>query len=42
MQSFDVPDNVVAVRMNPQTGQIERDESRKSVSALFKIGSEPK
>ena len=42
MQSFDVPDNVVAVRMNPQTGQIERDESRQSVSALFKIGSEPK
>jgi len=42
MQSFDVPDNVVAVRMNPQTGQIEKDESRQSVSALFKIGSEPK
>jgi len=41
IQSFDIPDSVVKVPMNPQTGQLERDETRKSVSALFKIGTEP-
>ncbi len=41
-QNFDLPDNVVKVRMNPQTGLIQRDESKESVSALFKIGTEPK
>jgi penicillin-binding protein 1A len=42
IQSFDIPDSVVKVPMNPQTGQLERDETRESVSALFKIGTEPK
>ena len=42
IQYFDIPDNVVKVRMNPQTGLFEGDESKESVSALFKIGTEPK
>jgi penicillin-binding protein 1A len=42
IQYFDIPDNVVKVRMNPQTGQLEGDETKESVSALFKIGTEPK
>ena len=42
IEYFDIPDNVVKVRMNPHTGQLERDETRESVSALFKIGTEPK
>jgi penicillin-binding protein 1A len=41
-QHFDVPDSVVKVRMNPQTGQLERDATRESVIALFKNGTEPK
>jgi penicillin-binding protein 1A len=41
-QYFEVPDNVIQVRMNPQTGLLARDESKESVSALFKIGTEPK
>jgi penicillin-binding protein 1A len=36
-----MPDNVVKVRMNPQTGLFERNESKESVTALFKIGTEP-
>ena len=40
-QDFDMPDNVVKVRMNPQTGLFERNESKESVTALFKIGTEP-
>ena len=39
--SFDTPDNVVNVKMNPYTGRRERDDSNESVSALFKIGTEP-
>jgi len=42
IQYFDIPDNVVKVRMNPQTGLLEGDESKESVSALFKVGTEPK
>jgi len=42
VQYFDIPDNVVKVRMNPQTGLLEGDESKESVSALFKVGTEPK
>jgi len=42
IQSFEIPDSVVKVPMNPQTGQLERDETRQSVSALFRIGTEPK
>ena len=42
IQHFDVPDGVVKVRMNPQTGQLERDATRESVTALFKNGTEPK
>ncbi len=41
-QDFDMPDNVVKVRMNPQTGLLEGDESKESVSALFRVGTEPK
>ena len=41
-QSFAIPDNVVTVPMNPLTGQLEREETGQAVSALFKIGTEPK
>jgi len=39
--NFDLPDNVVKVSMNPDTGRKERADSAGSVSALFKIGTEP-
>jgi hypothetical protein len=29
------------VRMNPHTGQLERNDARESVTALFRIGTEP-
>lgn len=41
-QYFDIPDDVVQVRMNPLTGQIAPDNSQHAVSALFKRGTEPK
>ncbi len=41
-QSFDIPDSVVKVPMNPQTGQLEQDETKEAVSALFRKGTEPK
>jgi len=41
-QNFDLPDDVVKVLMNPETGLIERTESTESVSAVFKVGTEPK
>jgi penicillin-binding protein 1A len=41
-QKFNLPANVVKVRMNPQTGELASDESVDAVSALFKIGTEPK
>jgi len=40
-QHFDIPDSVVKVRMNPHTGQLERNDARESVTALFRIGTEP-
>jgi len=41
-QYFDLPDNVIKVRMNPQTGKLAPDESENAVPALFKKGTEPK
>jgi len=41
-QHFELPDNVIRVPMNPQSGLLARDDSKESVSALFKIGTEPK
>ena len=39
---FDLPDNVVKVRMNPRTGLLAVDGSEDAVDALFKKGTEPK
>ena len=39
---FDLPDNVIKVRMNPQTGMLAADGSMNSVEALFIKGTEPK
>jgi penicillin-binding protein 1A len=39
---FDLPDNVVKVKMNPHTGLIAQKGSKEFVSALFKRGTEPK
>jgi penicillin-binding protein 1A len=39
---FDHPDDVVKVRMNPQTGMLAADGSKNSVDALFIKGTEPK
>ena len=39
---FDHPDNVVKVRMNPQTGMLAADGSKNAVDALFIKGTEPK
>ena len=39
---FDLPEDVVKVRMDPQTGTLEADGSQKAVDALFIKGSEPK
>ena len=39
---FDLPDNVIKVRMNPQTGMLAADGSKNSVDALFIKGTEPK
>jgi penicillin-binding protein 1A len=36
------PDNVVKVRMNPQTGALASQESEDAVWALFRKGTEPK
>lgn len=41
-QYFDIPDNVVKVRMNPLTGRLAPDDSPDAVSALFKQGTEPR
>ena len=41
-QYFDLPDNVIKVRMNPQTGMLARNESEIGVNALFRNGTEPK
>jgi penicillin-binding protein 1A len=41
-QYFDLPDNVVKVRMNSQSGMLASDGSENAVPALFKMGTEPK
>lgn len=41
-QYFDLPDNVVKVRMNPDTGRLAADGAVNAVEALFKKGTEPK
>lgn len=41
-QYFDIPHNVVKVRMNPLTGRLAPDDSPDAVSALFKQGTEPR
>ena len=41
-QYFDIPDDVVQVRMDATTGFLVQDDSRKGVKALFKKGTEPK
>jgi penicillin-binding protein 1A len=39
---FDLPDNVVKVRINPQTGRLAADGSQNAVYAMFIKGTEPK
>ena len=41
-QYFDIPDDVVQVRMDATTGFLVQDDSPKGVKALFKKGTEPK
>ena len=41
-QYFDLPDNVVKVRMNPDTGMLARSELEMGVDTLFLRGTEPK
>jgi len=40
-QYFDIPDDVSQVRMDPITGSAQLDNSKPSVVALFKKGTEP-
>jgi penicillin-binding protein 1A len=40
-QYFDIPDDVSQIRMNPITGLAQLDNSKPSVMALFKKGTEP-
>ena len=39
---FDIPDNVIKVPIDPDTGQRAADGARNAVSVLFKKGTEPK
>jgi penicillin-binding protein 1A len=39
---FDLPDNVIKVRMNPQTGMLADEGAINAVDALFIEGTEPK
>ncbi|MBW2250271.1 MAG: PBP1A family penicillin-binding protein [Deltaproteobacteria bacterium] len=41
-QYFDLPDDVVQVRMDTTTGLLIHEDSNKGVKALFKKGTEPK
>lgn len=41
-QYFDIPDDVVLVRMDPSTGLLASEDSSHAVKALFKKGTEPK
>jgi len=40
-QYFDIPDDVTQIRMDPMTGLAQLDNSKPSVVALFKKGTEP-
>jgi len=40
-QYFDIPDDVTQIRMDPITGLAQPDDSKRSVVALFKKGTEP-
>jgi penicillin-binding protein 1A len=39
---FDLPDNVVKVRIDPQSGALATNGSSNAIAALFKKGTEPK
>ena len=41
-QYFDMPDDLIKVRMDPFTGQLASEDSPGAVTALFKKGTEPK
>jgi penicillin-binding protein 1A len=41
LQYFDIPDDVIQVRMNPDNGRRAADSSSHAVKALFKKGTEP-
>ena len=41
-QYFDMPDDMVRVPMDPSTGRLVSDDAPRSVTALFKKGTEPK
>jgi penicillin-binding protein 1A len=38
---FDLPDNLVRVTMDPDTGKLAADGSKAAVTALFRKGTEP-
>jgi membrane carboxypeptidase/penicillin-binding protein len=40
-QYFDIPDDVSQIRMDPITGLPQPEDSKQSVVALFKKGTEP-
>ena len=42
IQYFDIPDDVVKVRIDPTTGLLAADKAPNAVKALFKKGTEPK
>jgi penicillin-binding protein 1A len=42
LQYFDIPDDVVKVRIDPWTGLLASDDHPNAVDALFKKGKEPK
>jgi penicillin-binding protein 1A len=42
IQYFDIPDDVVKVRIDPSTGLLATDNTPNAVKALFKKGTEPK
>ncbi|MCP4368376.1 MAG: PBP1A family penicillin-binding protein [Deltaproteobacteria bacterium] len=41
-QYFDIPDDVIQVRMDTTTGLLVKEDSHKGVKALFRKGTEPK
>jgi len=42
IQYFDIPDDVVIVRIDPITGLLASDNTSNAAKALFKKGTEPK